>query len=235
MPDASSDGRARRSRRTLQRGVPVANNWYVCKYVGTPGDFETLRTGQNPIFVDENAVMTRTADPRGDRAGLPRRSRPLQGRGRAVAPPGLGQGTNRTANDAATTVSDGPRRPRRPSGDRRPSRWHLTVRLRPRPPIHVARTTTTTVTDDHDHHRMSDGPPPRRRPPRTTVPTTTTTTPSLPHDTTTTVPTTTTTTTPTTTTTTVPTTTTHGARRRTTTARAGDDHHAPRCRRPPPR
>jgi len=35
---------------------PQANNWYVCKYVGTPGVNESLQTGQNPIFVDESAI-----------------------------------------------------------------------------------------------------------------------------------------------------------------------------------
>jgi hypothetical protein len=34
-----------------------ANNWFVCKYVGPPGTpNETLAGGQNPIFVDENAI-----------------------------------------------------------------------------------------------------------------------------------------------------------------------------------
>jgi hypothetical protein len=34
-----------------------ANNWYVCKYVGPPGTpNETLAGGNNPIFVDENAI-----------------------------------------------------------------------------------------------------------------------------------------------------------------------------------
>ncbi len=33
---------------------------YVCKYVGTPGEDETLQTGDNPISVSENAIP---ADP----------------------------------------------------------------------------------------------------------------------------------------------------------------------------
>lgn len=34
-----------------------ANNWFVCKYVGPPGTpDETLAGGNNPIFVDENAI-----------------------------------------------------------------------------------------------------------------------------------------------------------------------------------
>lgn len=40
-----------------------ANNWYVCKWVGPPGNDETLQTGQNPIFVDENAIMAETGLP----------------------------------------------------------------------------------------------------------------------------------------------------------------------------
>jgi hypothetical protein len=35
---------------------PEANNWYICKYVGTPGVDERLQTGQNPIFTDENSI-----------------------------------------------------------------------------------------------------------------------------------------------------------------------------------
>jgi len=35
---------------------PESNNWYVCKYVGAPGASEVVQTGQNPIFVDENAI-----------------------------------------------------------------------------------------------------------------------------------------------------------------------------------
>jgi hypothetical protein len=33
-----------------------ANNWFVCKYVGPPGSGEVLQGGNNPIFVDENAI-----------------------------------------------------------------------------------------------------------------------------------------------------------------------------------
>jgi hypothetical protein len=33
-----------------------AHKWYVCKYVGPPGSGEVLQTGDNPIFVDENAI-----------------------------------------------------------------------------------------------------------------------------------------------------------------------------------
>lgn len=36
-----------------------ATSWYVCKYVGPPGSgTETLQTGQNPIFVNGNAIET---------------------------------------------------------------------------------------------------------------------------------------------------------------------------------
>lgn len=38
-------------------GAP-AHSWYVCKYVGQPGNTEVLQTGQNPIFVDEHAIVT---------------------------------------------------------------------------------------------------------------------------------------------------------------------------------
>lgn len=33
-----------------------ATHWYVCKYVGPPGSGEVLQGGDNPIFVDENAI-----------------------------------------------------------------------------------------------------------------------------------------------------------------------------------
>ena len=39
---------------------PEANNWYVCKFVGTPGVDEVLQTGQNPIGVDENSIKAQT-------------------------------------------------------------------------------------------------------------------------------------------------------------------------------
>lgn len=39
---------------------PEADNWYVCKYVGPPGTNESLQTGQNPIFVDENSILAET-------------------------------------------------------------------------------------------------------------------------------------------------------------------------------
>jgi len=32
------------------------DKWFVCKYVDTPGEPETLQTGQNPISVSENAI-----------------------------------------------------------------------------------------------------------------------------------------------------------------------------------
>lgn len=35
-----------------------ATHWYICKYVGPPGTFETLQSGQNPIFTDENSIDT---------------------------------------------------------------------------------------------------------------------------------------------------------------------------------
>lgn len=38
-------------------GAP-GSSWYVCKYVGPPGNTETLQTGQNPIFVNEHAIET---------------------------------------------------------------------------------------------------------------------------------------------------------------------------------
>jgi hypothetical protein len=42
------------------QAAPVAATdnakWFVCKYVGTPGDDERLQTGQNPISVSENAI-----------------------------------------------------------------------------------------------------------------------------------------------------------------------------------
>ncbi len=31
--------------------------WFVCKYKNTPGEPETLQTGQNPISVSENAIL----------------------------------------------------------------------------------------------------------------------------------------------------------------------------------
>lgn len=31
--------------------------WFVCKYKNTPGDPESLQTGQNPISVSENAIL----------------------------------------------------------------------------------------------------------------------------------------------------------------------------------
>lgn len=42
---------------TGDNGAPESS-WYVCKYVGTPGDTETLQTGQNPIFVNEHSIET---------------------------------------------------------------------------------------------------------------------------------------------------------------------------------
>src|SRR5690242_8451498 len=33
-----------------------ADKYFVCKYVGTPGDDERLQTGQNPISVSGNAI-----------------------------------------------------------------------------------------------------------------------------------------------------------------------------------
>lgn len=40
---------------------PEANNWYVCKYVGPPASpNETLAGGQNPILVDQNAILAQT-------------------------------------------------------------------------------------------------------------------------------------------------------------------------------
>ncbi|HEU5205005.1 MAG TPA: hypothetical protein VFU17_11965 [Candidatus Limnocylindrales bacterium] len=42
----------------LAAPVAAADNakWFVCKYVGTPGEDEVLQTGQNPISVSENAI-----------------------------------------------------------------------------------------------------------------------------------------------------------------------------------
>ena len=35
---------------------------YVCKYVGKPGTYELLQTGQNPIWVDNHALFRSPAD-----------------------------------------------------------------------------------------------------------------------------------------------------------------------------
>lgn len=35
---------------------PAPAKYFVCKYVGTPGEDERLQTGQNPISVSENAI-----------------------------------------------------------------------------------------------------------------------------------------------------------------------------------
>jgi hypothetical protein len=40
----------------LPTTMSVAEKWFVCKYVGTPGVDEVLQTGQNPISVSENAI-----------------------------------------------------------------------------------------------------------------------------------------------------------------------------------
>lgn len=37
-------------------GAAPAPKYFVCKYVGTPGQNETLQTGQNPISVSGNAL-----------------------------------------------------------------------------------------------------------------------------------------------------------------------------------
>lgn len=71
---------------------PEANNWYVCKYVGPPGTNESLQTGQNPIFVDENSIL---ADTGGSSVSLGDTFPDAQGHSVVVAgpyaPPGLGQ------------------------------------------------------------------------------------------------------------------------------------------------
>lgn len=41
----------------------AADHWYVCKWVGPPGNDETLQTGGNPIFVDASAVKAQTGLP----------------------------------------------------------------------------------------------------------------------------------------------------------------------------
>ena len=91
--DASNDGGSQSLAPNTPGGGPVANNWYVCKYVGTPGDFETLQTGQNPIFVDENAIMNANG---GIPVAIGQDFPDAHGHSKVVdgpyAPPGLGQG-----------------------------------------------------------------------------------------------------------------------------------------------
>jgi hypothetical protein len=41
-----------------QASAIEAHQWYVCKYIGPPGSGEVLQTGDNPIYVDENAIDT---------------------------------------------------------------------------------------------------------------------------------------------------------------------------------
>jgi hypothetical protein len=71
---------------------PDANNWYVCKYVGPPGTNETLQTGQNPIFVDQNSILAETG---GSSVSVGDAFPDAQGHSVVVAgpyaPPGLGQ------------------------------------------------------------------------------------------------------------------------------------------------
>jgi hypothetical protein len=45
---------------TASSATAVASHWYVCKYIGPPGQSEQLQAGGNPIFVDENAIKAQT-------------------------------------------------------------------------------------------------------------------------------------------------------------------------------
>jgi hypothetical protein len=151
----------------------IAEKWFVCKYVGKPGDDERLQTGNNPLSVSATAIP----DPEGDGVHVGDEFGDAQGRSVVIAqdvgqpeppitdcPPPTGTTTSSSSTSTTTTTA-------RPTTTIDTST--STTMIRPiRPPGEPVRTTTTTTTGGPVRSTTTTSPP--GEPVRTT-----TTTPGL--------------------------------------------------------